>query len=106
MSDPPVVHKLSQRTGQLPGTTPSQVTVHKLNRDLFIKWTEGILLERDRAGKCTVLDGSDFNERCESALKALEEGHTVYLTERSGMPITRLTVLKKLLKLMCVQAAT
>jgi hypothetical protein len=63
-----------------------------LNRKLFIKWTEGILLERDRAGKCLVLDGSDFNERCEEAVKALEEGHTVYLTEGTGVPITRLTL--------------
>lgn len=74
------------------GTPAGSVVIHKLNRELFIKWTKGILLERDRAGKCTVLDGSDFNERCEAAVKALEEGHTVFLTERSGMPITRLSL--------------
>ena len=65
--------------------------VHELNRRLFIKWSQGILLERDRSGKCIVLDGSDFAKRCEAAEAALERGGVLYLTDDRGKRITQVT---------------
>lgn len=65
--------------------------VHELNRRLFIKWSQGILLERDRDGKCIVLDGSDFAKRCEAAEEALERGAVLYLTDDKGKRITQVT---------------
>jgi hypothetical protein len=65
--------------------------VHELNRRLFIKWSQGILLERDKDGKCVVLDGSDFSKRCEAAEAALERGAILYLTDDNGKRITQVT---------------
>ena len=65
-------------------------SVHELNRDMFIAWTEGILMDRDQDGKCLVLDGSDFSKRCEAAEKALEGGETIYLTNGQGQRITKM----------------
>ena len=70
----------------MPTSTPLE-----LNRTLFIKWTEGILLERDRNGKCIVLDGAHhFEALCEQAVLSLNKGETVYLTE-GGRRVTQLT---------------
>lgn len=63
--------------------------VHKLNRDLFITWTTGVLLDRDKNGKCLVLDGSDFKAKCEAAERALESGETIYLTDGRGCLVTK-----------------
>lgn len=65
--------------------------VHELNRRLFIKWSQGILLERDKDCKCIVLDGSDFAKRCEAATEALERGAILYMTDNHGKRITRIT---------------
>lgn len=65
--------------------------VFELNRRLFIKWTQGILLERDRSGKCIVLDGSEFARKCAEAEAALGKGGLVYLTE-GGKRVTQVMV--------------
>lgn len=69
----------------------AQPEIYELNRRLFIKWSQGILLERDREGKCIVLDGSDFAKRCEAAEAALERGGVLYLTDDRGKRITQVT---------------
>jgi hypothetical protein len=71
-------------------TKPTKKT-HELNRKLFIKWSKGILLERDMRGKCLVLDGSDFAHQCEAAESDLELGATLYLTDDAGKRITKVT---------------
>jgi len=64
--------------------------VYELNRDLFIKWTTGILLDRNKDGKCLILDGSDFEAKCLLAERALESGGTIYLTDGRGNRITKM----------------
>jgi hypothetical protein len=68
----------------------SALVVHELNRDLFIKWSIGTLLERDKTGKCLVLDGSDFSKQCEAAEAAMDAGDTIYLTDENGKLITKM----------------
>jgi hypothetical protein len=65
--------------------------VHELNRRLFIKWSQGILLERERSGKVIVIDGSEFSRKCEEAEAALERGGVLYLTDDKGKRITKVT---------------
>jgi hypothetical protein len=64
---------------------------HELNRKLFIEWSKGTLLKRDRQGRCLVLDGSDFARKCEAAEADLDRGATLYLTDDSGKRITKIT---------------
>jgi hypothetical protein len=80
-----VVAKFMARSSKKPAE------IYELNRRLFIKWSQGILLERDREGKCVVLDGSDFSKRCEEATEALERGALLYLTDDHGKRITQIT---------------
>jgi hypothetical protein len=63
--------------------------VFELNRDHFMAWVEGILLDFKK-GKGIVLDGTEFAKRCEEAEKAMERGETIYLTDRSGKRITKM----------------
>jgi len=63
----------------------------ELNRRLFIEWSKGTLLKRDRNGKCIVLDGSDFARQCEGVEAALDQGATLYLTDDAGKRITKIT---------------
>lgn len=69
--------------------TTKEPEVFELNREYFIAWTEGILLDFKR-GKGIVLDGSEFSNKCEEAEKAMEAGETIFLTDRSGKRITKM----------------
>ena len=62
----------------------------ELNRVLFQKWCDGVLLERDYKGKCLVLDGSDFAKQCEAAEKAMDAGAVIYLTDARGKRSTKM----------------
>lgn len=64
---------------------------HTLNRRLFIEWSKGTLMKRNRRGKVLVLDGSDFARQCEAAEADLERGATLYLTDDSGKRVTKVT---------------
>jgi hypothetical protein len=65
--------------------------VHELNRRLFIEWSKGTLINRNRRGEVLVLDGSDFSKKCEAAEADLELGATLYLTDDSGKRVTKIT---------------
>jgi hypothetical protein len=63
----------------------------ELNRRLFMEWSKGTLMKRDRKGKCIVLDGSDFARQCEGVEEALDNGGILYLTDDAGKRITKVT---------------
>jgi len=73
----------------MPKTKTKEPEVFELNREYFMAWTEGILLDFKK-GKGIVLDGSEFSKRCEDAEKAMERGETIYLTDGSGRRITKM----------------
>lgn len=52
-----------------------------VNRQDFIAWTEGILLERDAEGVCRVGD----REIHEKAKQALDRGETIALAEQGNI---------------------
>jgi hypothetical protein len=64
----------------------------ELNRNLFLKWVDGTLLERDSSGRCLVLDGSEFSDRCEKAVEYMDNGGTIYLTDNSGKRLTKMSL--------------
>lgn len=79
-----------QRLGKIMSKpTTKEPEVFELNREYFIAWTEGILLDFKR-GKGIVLDGSEFAKRCEAAEKAMEGGATIFLTDAHGKKITKM----------------
>lgn len=56
-----------------------------VERDQFIAWTEGILLDRNEEGEVLIV-----NElACSRAEKAMEQGETVYLTQ-DGKIVTKM----------------
>ena len=65
--------------------------VIELNRKLFIEWSKGTLMKRDKRGRCLVLDGSDFARQCEGVEAALDKGGVLYLTDDDGKRITKVT---------------
>lgn len=65
--------------------------IHELNRKLFIEWSKGTLMKRDKKGRCIVLEGSDFARQCEAAEADLERGATLYLTDDSGKRVSKIT---------------
>lgn len=63
-----------------------------LPRALFMKWHEGILLERDAKGSCLVLDGSRWSSKFEAAVEAMDRGETIYLTNEAGIIMTSMAL--------------
>jgi len=65
----------------------------KIDRKLFIKWTEGYLFDRNAKGEVYVLDGPN-GELCEKAQAELDKGKTLLLTV-NGKVVTKVTKTKK-----------
>lgn len=63
-----------------------------VNRKLFMAWTEGILLSRDRNGVCLVTDDKTLQEKFEAAEKAMGDGKTIYLTNDEGQVVTKMSL--------------
>lgn len=63
-----------------------------LPRHLFMKWTEGVLLERDAKGRCLVLDGSRWESIFTAAEKAMDRGETIYLTNEAGVIVSSMAL--------------
>jgi hypothetical protein len=65
-------------------------TAIRVNRHLFMAWTEGVILDRDRKGNCLVTDHLDG--KFTAAEKAMDRGETIYLTDDDGKVVTRMRV--------------
>lgn len=60
----------------------------KVNRELFMAWTEGTIMDRDAKGNVLVTDHLD--KRFQEAEDAMEAGGIIYLTDNSGKVITQM----------------
>lgn len=82
------------RTSVLPSHPSLEDRMQKiieLNRKLFREWAKGTILKRNRKGQCLVLDGSEFARKCETVESDLDRGAILYLTDNSGIRITKIT---------------